>query len=536
MRKVPAVSILFLLLSTACNRKAEQTAIGNNNQIALTATANRQAVDEGLRLLEAGGTAMDAALSVAMSEIVAAGGKHVSFAGILNLVYYEAQSGQVFNMNASFNTLKEETEPLSVRPRDFSINSKIDGRRVLVPGFLKGVAEAHKRFGKLDFAEVAGNAINLAENGITWSSTDSAQFAINKHLLLRSIEAKEIFTKADGSFYVPGDIFKQEKLAKTLKEISTTGVDYVYHETWAKKLVKTVQEYGGKLSMKDMEAYEVLWSEPAKGYYHGYEVYVHGYPSIGGASLIEALNIAEVAGLSSKGHYSTSADALHTLYLICDATEYYNGTSYSSRLSKTSAVEKWKGILSGEDRIKSNETIRSEHSANVIAVDKWGNVVALIHSINTNAWGSNAFFVGGISIPDPAAAWQAEIYEAGPGNRLVENTNPGIILKDGLPILAFSCIGGGLNNQTLASVISTLDFKMIPEEVVNLPAFGFAYKRDDTAVLTIDVDKFDRNLLRQAEKLGAEFENHPAAVGQFWSAILIDQKTGQAYPTPILYE
>lgn len=539
LKAIVITSLLVVINSCGQTTKHEQKSIEDNDLgISLTATANEQAVKEGLLLLRNGGTAMDAALSVALSEIAATGGKHVSFAGIINLVYYEAESGKVYNMNGAFNTLKYEDEPLSIGSRDFSVNSKLDGRKVLVPGFFKGVAEAHKRFGKLSFSTVMKNAINIAENGFIWSSVDSSNFAMNKHLLFRNPETKQIFIKADGNYYSPGDAFKQPRLAETLKQISKNGADYIYKGEWARKFVKTVQEYGGKISIEDLNAYDVIWSEPAKGYYHGYQVYAHGYPSMGGASLIEALNLAEAAELSEKGHYSKSAEALHTLYQICDAAEYYNGTSFQDRLSKESAIEKWTTIARKKSAGKFeriNKT-RSEHSANVVAVDQWGNIVALIHSINTNAWGSNALFIDGISIPDPAAAWQNEIYEAGPGKRLVENTNPGLILKDGRAVLAFSCIGGGLNNQTLASIISVLDFQMTPEQVVQLPAFGFAYLQNGEAILTIQANKFDRKLLNDAESLGAKFEEHPAAVGGFWSAIFIDSGTKVRSSTPVLYE
>jgi gamma-glutamyltranspeptidase/glutathione hydrolase len=507
-------------------------------KISLTATANEQAVKEGLRLLRSGGTAMDAAISVALSEIAATGGKHVSFAGIINLVYYEAASRKVYNLNGAFNTLKYEENPLSIGSRDFSANAKLDGRGVLVPGFFRGVSEAHKRFGKLSFETVMENAINIAEDGFVWSSVDSANFAMNKHLLFRDRETKNVFIKADGDYYSPGDVFKQAALSKTLKEISKNGVDYIYKGEWAKKFVKTVNEYGGKISLEDLEEYNVIWSDPAKGYYHDYEIYAHGYPSIGGASLIEALNLAETAELSKKGHYSMSAKALHTLYLICDAAEYYNGTSFQDRLNKELAIEKWNKIVTKQPprTFEPEKKTRSEHSANVVAVDQWGNMVALIHSINSNVWGSNALFIDGISIPDPAAAWQKEIYEAGPGKRLVENTNPGIILKEGNAVLAFSCIGGGLNNQTLASIISVLDFQMTPEQVVQLPAFGYAYLQNDEAILTIQANKFDKKLLDDAELIGAKFEEHPAAVGGFWSAIFIDPRTKVISSTPVLYE
>jgi gamma-glutamyltranspeptidase / glutathione hydrolase len=540
MNLLHTTSAVILLVFFACSsgqKKGEQLQEKNSQGVMLTATANEQAVAEGLLLLKQGGSAMDAALSVALAEVAATGGKHVSFAGIINLIYYEAKTGKIHNMNGAFNTLKYESDPLSIPSRDFSIDAEINGRSVLVPGFFKGVEAAHKRFGKLPFAAVMQNAIRIAEEGTIWTSTDSVFFATHKHILLRHPDTKEVFRKANGNNYSPGDSFKQPKLAETLKLIAENGSDYIYQGEWGKKFVATVRQYGGKLSAEDLEEYDVIWSEPVKGSYHGYDVYAHGYPSVGGASLIEALNLAEVAKFSEQGHYSASSQALYTLYLLCDATEYYNNTPAEDRLNKGLAKEKWNQIIAKQRQpSKKMNKNRSEHSANVVAIDSWGNMVALIHSINTNAWGSNGIFIDGISIPDVAAAWQSEIYSVGPGKRLVENTNPGVILRDGKPVLAYSCIGGGLNNQTLASIVGVLDFKITPEQVVQLPGFGFAYLENNEAILTIQPNKFSKQILEDAESMGAKFEERPAAVGGFWSAIFIDPETQAIHATPILYK
>lgn len=65
-------------------------------------------VNAGMQILDEGGTAVDAALSVALSEIAETGGKYISYAGIMDLVYYESNTGKIYNMYASFNTVQNE--------------------------------------------------------------------------------------------------------------------------------------------------------------------------------------------------------------------------------------------------------------------------------------------------------------------------------------------------------------------------------------------------------------------------------------------
>lgn len=531
--------LLLFCLGCSSEQKSIQPSALHTDTLgyAITATANEEAIENGLQLLREGGTAMDAALAVALSQITSTGGKFISFAGVLNLVYYEAETGKIYNMNGSFNTLSNESDPLSIPKKDFSVSSKTDGRSVLVPGFMKGVGAAHEKFGKLPFERIFKHSIQIARNGVRWTNVDSANFAMFKHLLLRYPDAKNIFTKGDGSYYRVGDIFKQPQLAETLIEVSKQGADYMYKGEWAKKFVPTVAALGGKITQEDLDKYSVIWSEPVHGSYHGYDLYVHGAPSIGGASLIEALNLAEASELASQGHYSKSATALYDLYRICDASEYYNNTSFENRIDKKKANEKWKKIISNKQDFEiKQEKYRNDHSANIIATDRWGNMVALIHSINTNAWGSNGIFIDGVSIPDAASSWQEEIMRAGPGQRLTENTNPGFVFKNGKPFMAFSCIGNGLNNQTLAGLVNVLDFEMTPEEAIKMPTIGFAFLENNKSVLCIEPGKFSKDVINEAEKLGARFEEHPAAVAGFWSAILRDPKTGKVFATPVLYK
>ena len=128
----------------------------------------------GIAALEKGGSAMDAALTAALLQPCAAAGSYVSYAGIINVVYYDAASGKVFNLNAGFNTVLGETEPLTIPGIDMAalaagnlraFESAPSGRTALVPGYFAGVEAAHRRFGKRSFAAIMKPAIDCAEQG-----------------------------------------------------------------------------------------------------------------------------------------------------------------------------------------------------------------------------------------------------------------------------------------------------------------------------------------------------------------------------------
>jgi len=80
----------------------------------ITASMSKVGVDAGMKILDEGGTAVDAALSVALSEIAETDGKFISYAGVMFLVYYENKTGKIYNMNASYNTIQNETNPLTI--------------------------------------------------------------------------------------------------------------------------------------------------------------------------------------------------------------------------------------------------------------------------------------------------------------------------------------------------------------------------------------------------------------------------------------
>ena len=93
----------------------------HEDEIMLTATSNQEIVDGGIRILEEGGSAMDAVLSTSLAEIARHGGKYVSYAGFMNVIYFEAETGKIHNMNAAFNTVLEESDPLSIPNANYNI-------------------------------------------------------------------------------------------------------------------------------------------------------------------------------------------------------------------------------------------------------------------------------------------------------------------------------------------------------------------------------------------------------------------------------
>src|SRR5262249_6318127 len=125
-----------------------------------------RAVHAGLGVLKQGGSAADAAMATAITQVVEVAGSYISLAGILSMTYFDAATGSVQYLNACYNIPKAEDDPLSIPKLDpFALKGKPSGRTALVPGFLAGVEAAHQRFGKLAFGKLFESAIALADQG-----------------------------------------------------------------------------------------------------------------------------------------------------------------------------------------------------------------------------------------------------------------------------------------------------------------------------------------------------------------------------------
>ena len=514
----------------------------------ITASMSKVGVDAGMKILDEGGNAVDAALSVALSEIAESGGKHISYAGAMDLVYYENNTGKIYNMNASFNTVRNELDPLTIPGVTYNMYDTLqnfaDGRTILVPGFMKGLEEAHKKFGRIPFSKLFENAVKIAEDGTEWTSEDNSNFLRWKYILTKYPETKAVFTKPGGSFYQVGETFKQPELAKTLRRISIEGADYMYTGEWAGKFVNSARNAGSKITLKDMQDYNVIWTDPVHGTYKGFDIYLQGEPDYGGPGLIESLNIAEEVRLSEIGNYSESPLALSTIYQILAATAY---SSYSpgfygdsieltprTRLKKDTSRRLWE-IWKRVNKINMPDihNDRNEHTSAIVSVDKFGNIAVMIHTIKAVNWGFTGLFIDGISIPDPGCFEQNRIKTAGPGRRLPEGTVPGIVMKDGKPVLGFGCISGGAQHQTFIALLNVLDFKMTPQESVKKPGIGdFTFEKDKLC-LTIEPEKLPDSILVQANKMNAYFKESPSVMSVFWTGILIDNKTGELKGTEV---
>ncbi|MHC4944757.1 MAG: gamma-glutamyltransferase [Planctomycetota bacterium] len=507
----------------------------------VSGTVDAPAVRAGLEALNQGGSAADAALTTALTQICLLSGSTISYAGILTMVYYDAAMDRVYAMDAGFNTVLEETDPLTIPTAAYmSPGQKAEpgpkGRTVLVPGFMAGVEAAHKRFGKLPFDQIFAPAIFFAEEGFRFTSKLERYLKYREKILSRLPETKAVFLKDDGAFYSEGDLFTQPALAKTLRKVASEGAQYMYSGAWAEKFVKAVQRDGGKLTMKDMTGYQPAWREPAHVSYRGHDINIYHEAW----RLCGMLNLLDASNLSSKGHYTKSPEtffwftrilrAVTSSPFLTNAEATEGGFDW---LDRKTAAKVWKQIE--EDAFPGLPALEDKspgHSAAVVAKDEAGNVAAVLHSIGTAAWGENGLIIDGVSIPDAATYQQYAIQATGPGNRLPNGTAPLIVLQNGKPVMTASCIGTGIYPETLKVLFNALDFGMNAKQVLDsasflVPDYGPEGYSDHERVVQ---EEFSAELLEGVRKLGLTIDEIPPLHKTRGSGsavcIFIDPETG----------
>ncbi len=528
----------------------------------VVSTTAAAAARAGLEALNRGGSAVDAVMTHALAEITLWASCCVSHAGFMDLMVFEAATGEVHHLNGGWNTVLGEDDPLSI-PGD----GVPSGRASLVPGFMAGLEAAHQRFGKLPFAALFGPAVYFAEEGFAVQPMLEGMIERRKDVLSRRSDTKAVFTKDDGSWYVAGDRFRQPELARTLRRVAEQGARYMYSGPWAEKLVAAVRSEGGKMTLEDLERYQPIWKAPLSSRFRGYDVHATAQPNLGGVNMVEALNLVEQADLGRLGHYTESPEALFRLTRIARMIDIM-GTSLTHHITPVALIERHApGIATAPPERATKEAAKKlwramqtdgwhtlnvaayewrsqpasgNHSDAVVAVDAEGNAAALLHTINTALWGTTGIFVDGVAIADSAKYQQAKIARVGPGRRLPIETNPVLISKNGKPVLVSSSIGMGVHEQTYQAIVNILEYGLDPKAAAESPQVlrpmsggldrAMGADIENPAAQVVEKGAFAAELLAKVREMHQPLQEvAPETAGGwrgYWVGIHIDPQTG----------
>lgn len=277
----------------------------------MVSSANPLATRAGLEILQEGGSAADAAIATLVAlNVVEPQSSGIGGGGFL--VYHDVLQGLA--------TLDgRETAPQSARPdmflrkdgRPMSMAEAVPGgKSVGVPGNVRLMAEAHRRYGKLAWKRLFQPAIALAEKGFVVSPVLEKALARSAAQLVRDPMARQIYFDAAGQPLRTGALVQNPLLAETLRQIADKGEKAFYEGPHAQALVNrvsTAAQNPARMTRDDLARYQVIARDPVCGSYRSYRICGMGPPSSGGIAVIQILQQIERFDLKAMGAQNIEA-------------------------------------------------------------------------------------------------------------------------------------------------------------------------------------------------------------------------------------
>ena len=258
----------------------------------MAATANPMASEAARAILRAGGSAVDAAIAAQMVlGVVEPQASGIGGGGFL--LHYDARSRRVTAWDGRETAPAGATERLFLdaegKPLGFR-DAVVSGLSIGVPGTVRMLEAAHRRHGKLPWADLFVPAIGLAENGFAMPPRLAAALRAWPHVRADE-QARAIFFAEDGSPGTQGSIVRNPQLAATMRLIAGRGADGLHTGPLADAIADTVrrQPRPGTLTTGDLAGYRPLARDPLCRPWREWTVCGMGPPSSGPLAILQAL-------------------------------------------------------------------------------------------------------------------------------------------------------------------------------------------------------------------------------------------------------
>ncbi|HEY0788453.1 MAG TPA: gamma-glutamyltransferase [Thermoanaerobaculia bacterium] len=419
-----------------------------------------------------------------------------------------------------------------------------------VPGTVAGLALAHRRHGRLPWADVVEPARKIASEGFIVPQHLARSLAgeRTRRRLSKFAESRRIFLR-DGKPWEAGERFVQPELAAVLARIQKDPRDFYEGET-ARLIAADMARNGGIITARDLAEYEPTLREPLRGRYRGVEVLTMPPPSSGGIALLQMLGMLESYDLASMGF--GSADALHLLAEVmkrafADRAKHLGDADFAKVPARGLVAREYVAKLGGTiDRSRATPSrqiaggdpapYESPETTHFAVVDAAGNIVANTYTLN-DSYGSGVTVAGtGILLNDEMDDFtaspgtpnlygliQSEANAIEPQKRPLSSMTPTIVLRDGTPWFTVGSPGGPtIINTVLQSIVNVVDFGMDIQQAIAAPRIHHQWMPDRIDWEPYGMSPDTRRIL---ERRGHVLADRASEFGDA-QAIMIDPKTG----------
>jgi len=492
--------------------KIQYPVFGSNG---IVATSQYLAAQAGLRMLEQGGNAIDAAVATAIALTVVEPTANGIGGDAFAIVLFE---GQLYGLNSSgyapaslsLEVLKQEG--LQEIPRYGPIP-------VTVPGAPRAWKELHSRFGVLPFDALFQPAIEYAQNGypvsvLTGKGWEKA-FQTYRQQPSTSLFGEWFRTFApSGRAPFPGELWSSNAHARTLKELAETGTDSFYTGRLSREIVRCVRSFGGFLESSDLADYQAEWVEPLSVDFRGYTVWELP-PNGQGIVALMALGFLEPFSLETLSEVQRTHLSIEAVKLAFKIATETIGEPRSMPKDARSYIEKV-ALEAGAKTLSldsvSDTTASSLPGGTVYlcTADRSGNMVSYIQS-NYMGFGSGLVVPGtGISLHNRGCNFSLQ---SGHPNclrgkhRPYHTIIPGFLSRGREWIGPFGVMGGFMQPQGHTQLlIRLLVEKAHPMDALNAPRWQWL--KDRTVAFE---EPYDESIRKELARFGHHIDTVPTS-------------------------
>lgn len=470
----------------------------------MVVTANFQASKAAAKILEKGGTAVDAMIS-AQIVLGLVEPESSGLGGGAFLVYFDNVKKEVTTLDG------RETAPKKVSPVMFQDNkgnpikffdAVIGGKSVGVPGVPALLEKSYLKWGKTKWSLLFEDGIKLADDGFVVSKKLSSSVKKNKESLIKFKKNKEYFFPQNIPIE-PDQILLNKEYAKTLKQFSQHGSKVFYSGKIAKDIIYTVQKSShnpGVLSIEDLLFYKVIERKPVCSLYRDFKVCGMGPPSSGALTISQILGMIEKYDLSKLGpknpetwriigDASRLAFADRSLYMAdkdfvnVPIDQLINKKYLLKRAKQLETKKKIEVIEAGKLYNKNSLnyakdiSIELPSTSHISIVDIYGNALSMTTTIE-NGFGSRLMTKSGFLLNNQLTDFSFKTHNEGkkiansiePGKRPRSSMSPTIIFKDNKPIYIIGSPGGSqIIGYVVNTIIALIDWKMNVQAASSMP-------------------------------------------------------------------
>lgn len=489
------------------DREPEAATGVNNKDIStsdqfMVAAANPYAVNAGKRIIEQGGSAIDAAVAIqAMLTLVEPQSSGIG--GGAFIMYWDNSSKQLYTFDG------REVAPKAIDAKVFFNDGKpmkwrdavVGGKSVGVPGVLKALEQAHQQFGKLPWQALFTETIDLSTKGFVVSPRLARLIEMDLHPGVNEFAETNTYFKPNGKPLSEGELKQNLKLAATLALIGRDGADAFYKGDLANKMATAVTNVSinpGTLSASDLNDYKAIKRSPMCNPYRDYKICSMAPPSSGGVTMYQILKLLESFELDTLGPDSTKfvhlfAQASALAY--ADRADYIADLDFMDVAAQPLVDAKYlvqRASLIGIDKLYTKATAGMPYEAiaygtdnayeldstsHISIVDKQGNAVSMTSSIEF-MFGSGIMVEGFLlnnQLTDfainPVQDGKLVLNRVEPGKRPRSAMSPTMVFdkSNELSLVVGSPGGSRIINYVAQTIVNVLDFDLDIQQAINAP-------------------------------------------------------------------